>query len=89
VLGCTLGYDNITQLRARMAEASPVFAAIGVVPDMDWGEFGAAGTMESAAFGLPVDNFYMTDPISRVSETMAKCSQIVTDLRGGKTGTDG
>jgi NADH-quinone oxidoreductase subunit G len=89
VLGCTLGYDNITQLRARMAEASPVFAAIGVVPDMDWGEFGASGTMESATFGLPVDNFYMTDPISRVSETMAKCSQIVTDLRGGKTGTDG
>jgi hypothetical protein len=31
----------------------------------------------------------MTDPISRVSETMAKCTQVVADLRGGKTGTDG
>ena len=89
VLGCTLGYDNITQLRARMKDASPAFASIGVVPDTAWGEFGAAGTVESASFELPVENFYMTDPISRVSETMAKCSQAAADPGSGKTGTDG
>jgi NADH-quinone oxidoreductase subunit G len=89
VLGCTLAYDNITQLRARMAEASPAFAAIGEIPHAAWGEFGTSGTMDPTPFGLPVENFYMTDPISRVSETMAKCSQVVADTRSGKTGTDG
>ena len=89
VLGCTLGYDNITQLRARMEEASPAFAAIGEIPHTAWGDFGTSGTMDPTPFGLPVENFYMTDPISRVSETMAKCSQMAADTRSGKTGTDG
>ena len=89
VLGCKLGYYTITQLRARMAEVGPAFASIGVVPDTAWGKFGISGTMDSAIFDLPVENFYMTDPISRVSETMAKCTQVVADLAGGKTGTDG
>jgi NADH-quinone oxidoreductase subunit G len=89
VLGCTLAYDNLDQLRARMADASPAFASVGETTNSAWGEFGTAGSMDGAAFKSPVENFHMTDPISRVSETMAKCSQLTADQRSGKTGTDG
>ena len=47
--------------------------------------------MTAAPFESPVDNFYMTDPICRASETMARC--VTEILRAGeqpeKTGTDG
>ncbi len=44
--------------------------------------------VDAAAFVAPVANFYMTDPISRASETMAEC---VTAFGAAteKTGTDG
>ncbi|MBT3534736.1 MAG: hypothetical protein HN478_12715, partial [Rhodospirillaceae bacterium] len=37
----------------------------------------------------PVDNFYMTDPISRASETMAECTRAIHEAGSNKTGTDG
>ena len=40
----------------------------------EWGAFGVEGALESAPFVSPVQNFYMTDPISRASPTMAKCT---------------
>ena len=47
-----------------------------------------AGEMAAAPFESPMDNFYMTCPISRASETMAECTR--TFVIGGKgTGTDG
>ena len=39
-------------------------------------------------FASPIGNFYMTDPISRASETMAECAAaFLSEPR--KTGTDG
>ena len=45
-----------------------------------WGAFGTAGTTGDAAFVSPVANFYMTDPISRASKTMADCMASRTQL---------
>ena len=45
--------------------------------------------MEPAPFQSTIANFYMTDPISRASETMAKCTQEFVNDRDGATGTDG
>ena len=53
-----------------------------------WGEFGEAGEVSNQAFTSPVENFYMTDPISRASATMAKCKDIFVN-GSEKTGTDG
>ena len=89
VLGHTLPYDTLEAVRARMAAASPVFASLEAVTPAAWGPFGAAGEVGSAAFKTPIDNFHMTDPISRASETMAKCVAELAAARGGKTGTDG
>jgi NADH-quinone oxidoreductase subunit G len=47
------------------------------------------GTLDTAAFVSPISNYYMTDPISRVSATMAACTQTYQASRGGRTGTHG
>jgi NADH-quinone oxidoreductase subunit G len=75
-LGKPLPFDSLSQLRHRLAQAAPVFAAIGRVERAAWGEFGADGAIAATPFVSPVANFYMTDPISRASETMAKCADL-------------
>ena len=37
----------------------------------------------------PIDNFYMTDPISRASETMAECTETFGAPDAEATGTHG
>ncbi len=66
----------MAQLRAHLAQAAPVFAAIDGAQPGQWGAFGKAGPLEPAPFASSVANFYMTDPISRASETMAKCTEL-------------
>ncbi|MBV8166771.1 MAG: NADH-quinone oxidoreductase subunit G, partial [Alphaproteobacteria bacterium] len=75
-LGKTLPYDTLVQLRARLGEVAPRFAKLDVAQPGEWGAFGTAGALGSAPFASPVANFYMTDPISRASETMAACTDL-------------
>ncbi|WP_282608189.1 NADH-quinone oxidoreductase subunit NuoG [Pelagibius sp. Alg239-R121] len=89
-VGEGLPYDNLGQLRQKLIEAHAVFAAIDQVQPGSWTDFGAAGDLEAAPFASPVANFYMTDPISRASDTMAKCTEaFVLGKQEGATGTDG
>ena len=88
VLGKTLPYNNLGQVRARMVEIAPVLDQIDVVTPSDWTAFGQAGSMDPAPFATPIGNFYMTDPISRASATMAACTEAFAGA-GEKTGTDG
>ncbi|MFT5485941.1 MAG: NADH-quinone oxidoreductase subunit G [Paracoccaceae bacterium] len=88
VLGKTLPYDNLAQVRSRMAEIAPVLDQLDVVESSDWTAFGQAGAMDDTAFASPITNFYMTDPISRASATMAACTESFAGT-AEKTGTDG
>ncbi len=88
VLGKTLPYNNLGQVRARMAEIAPVLDQLDTVAPSDWASFGDAGVMDDTAFVSPITNFYMTDPISRASATMAACTEAFTGT-AEKTGTDG
>jgi NADH-quinone oxidoreductase subunit G len=72
-LGKTLPYDTLDQVRARLIAVNRVFAALDQQSAGAWGEFGQAGTVSDAPFETPIRNFYMTDPISRASRTMAEC----------------
>ena len=49
------------------------FAALEQQAAGAWGEFGKAGAMTDAPFVSPIVSYYMTDPISRASRTMAEC----------------
>jgi len=88
-LGKTLPFDSIAQVRERMAAINPVFAGGEGLKPAAWGAFGAAGAVEPAPFAPVIENFYMTDPISRASVTMAKCTEAFVLSREGKTGTHG
>ncbi len=88
-LGHKLPYDTLAQLRARLAEANDVFAALDEVTPARWGKFGAEGKLDGAPFKSPIENFYMTDPITRCSEIMAQCTDLRRTFDAGRTGTEG
>jgi NADH-quinone oxidoreductase subunit G len=89
VLGCKLPYDNISAVRKHMTEANKSFECLDEAPSENWDKFGSDGSLGDAPFESPVDNFYMTDPISRASETMAECTRVVLGRDTSRTGTDG
>ena len=89
VVGKTLPLDTIDQVRNRMAEINPVFGGEDELGVSVWGDFGDKGDLQSGGFASSVANFYMTDPISRASETMAACTEALLADAHGKTGTDG
>jgi NADH-quinone oxidoreductase subunit G len=89
VLGFKLPYDNIAAVRQRMAEANKTFERLDVAASEKWGNFGTNGSLEETPFESPVDNFYMTDPVSRASATMAECTRVVLGRDTPRTGTDG
>jgi len=88
VLGHKLPFDSLGQLRKTIAQKVPHLAALDTVTPAAWASFGTAGAMGESPFESPVGNFYMTDPISRASQTMALCAQA---FLGGpeRTGTHG
>lgn len=75
VLGHTLPYNTLAELRARMAKASPVFETLDTIVRADWAEFGKKGKLLKMPFEPAIENFYQTCPISRASETMQKCTE--------------
>lgn len=97
VLGHTLGYDTIGALRQELRHANNTFASIDYAPGADTvGTFdpdaiGIAGNIIEAPFELPIDDFYLTNPIARASKTMAQCSaeRLAGEAAGQATGTKG
>jgi NADH-quinone oxidoreductase subunit G len=90
VLGSTLLYDNLGQLRLKLVEAVPHITAIDEVPDAEWGDFGTNGDIEAGEITNAISNFYLTNPIARTSDIMADC----IEARSGEgfeeaTGTNG
>jgi NADH-quinone oxidoreductase subunit G len=87
-LGRTLPFDTLGQLRRAMFKAAPNLQQLGAIAPAKWEGFGASGAVTPRAFHLPIANYYMTDPISRASETMAKCTDSFVAPATG-TGTHG
>ena len=68
---------------SRSARASQ---RLDAVEPAAWGEFGKAGAVDAAPFAPPIANFYLTDPISRASETMAECTEAFVRRAAGEDG---
>ena len=86
--GVDLGYNDLEGVRARLVAVNPVFAAEGPAAAA-WGAFGAEGQPSSDPLESPIDNYYMTDPISRASQTMAECTATFVGCAHKRTGTNG
>ena len=77
VIGKTLPYDTIAAVRARLEQVNPVFARVGFLPRFGCsdhtGPVGDPAVLSDAPLTSSVANYYLTDPISRSSPTMAAC----------------
>ena len=89
ILGHAPPYDDVGALRQRMVSIAPWFGTLGTVAPAEWGAFGDEGPMDGAPFAAAIDDFYLTDPICRASETMASCSALRAAGAARGTGTDG
>ncbi|MEX1147026.1 MAG: NADH-quinone oxidoreductase subunit NuoG [Sphingomonadales bacterium] len=89
VLGHTLPFDSLGELRAALYAAVPHMAEIDTLPKAEWGSFGADGAPEDGPFTLTVTDFHGTSPISRASAIMADCRAAITGDEGEATGTHG
>jgi NADH-quinone oxidoreductase subunit G len=93
VLGHTLPFDNPNQLRAAMVEAVPHFAKLDTIvpadaaPLQDLAKTG--GRVHKEPFGHAIDDFYLTNPIARASNTMSQMSALIASGVDEVTGTHG
>jgi NADH-quinone oxidoreductase subunit G len=67
--GCNLGYKSIFDVRSSMGALPELGERIVSDPQ----PFECKDKILKAKFGLPLDNFYQTCPITRASKTMADC----------------
>ena len=80
VLGKRLPFDSLAQLRAKLYEAHPHFAAIDEIAVADPAAISElaqkGGNIGKSGFASPVKDFYLTNPIARASAVMAECSAL-------------
>lgn len=79
-LGCPLPYDSLDEVRTRMAELAPHlvkfdYAETSGFENLAHRTNSSQDTLNATPFTDNVDNFYMTDSISRQSTVMAKCTK--------------
>ena len=91
VIGKTLSFDNIAELRATMTKDYLHFATLDQKPTAGWADIGVAGTVSSGGFKHAITDFYGTNPIARSSATMDECRDAMNaaDHTEGATGTNG
>ena len=88
-LGKPLAYDTLEQLRERLVAVAPTFGDLDTRPQAAWGSFGSAGDMAAQPFVPAIHDFYLTNTVSRASETMHACADIYGAAAPQGTGTDG
>jgi NADH-quinone oxidoreductase subunit G len=79
VLGKTLPFDSLSELRAKLYAAVPHLAEIDRVPTpsaISSSDVGFAGALGSMPLTAPPGDFYLSNPIARASAIMAECSSM-------------
>jgi NADH-quinone oxidoreductase subunit G len=82
VLGQTLPFNNLSQLRQKLYEAYPHLAQLNVLPSATQINLSAlsakTGQVSSQPFVSTIRDFYLTNPILRASAVMAECSALAS-----------
>jgi NADH-quinone oxidoreductase subunit G len=93
VLGKTLPFDNLQQLRAKLFAAHPHLALLDQIDPADSAPLERLAKQATKPgkerFGRGVADFYLTNPIARASVIMANLSALHAGARDKATGTDG
>ncbi len=86
-VGEALPFNTPAELRAAMADAVPALANMGEVSPAEWKKTSRrpkSFKISKSGFERTILNFYMTDPISRASATMADCTEQVLKTQSTK-----
>lgn len=74
-LGATLPWDSLAALRRALVAAHPHLGQVDAVADNGWTRIPLREPAK-ASFRLPVQDFYLTNPIARASQVMAEMSAL-------------
>lgn len=85
-LGVTLPYDTLEELRFRVAQLAPHLMKYDYIEPTLFShlalhQMGHKGDIAPTPLNDNIDNYYMTNSVSRNSETMAKCSAAFNHLK--------
>lgn len=71
-----LDYNTLEAVQQRLIAVNPIFAHLNSIQPAAWQKIHkrVLETLSHMPFKMPIDNFYMTDVISRHSAIMAECS---------------
>jgi len=89
IVGKTLPYNTLAELRARLNDVAPVTAVVGDLQAAEWADFGLEGTIAKTPIALSNVNFYQTNPIARASSVMGECVSVREGAEAEATGTHG
>jgi NADH-quinone oxidoreductase subunit G len=93
VLGKTLPFDSLQQLRAKMFAAHPHLALLDQIDPADMSAIERLASHKAKIgkehFGGGMADFYLTNPIARASSIMASLSALHAGAGDKATGTDG
>jgi NADH-quinone oxidoreductase subunit G len=82
VLGARLRYDSLAELRRALFEKHPHLARIDSVEPADAADIrklaALGGRIDRTPFRAAIRDFYLTNPITRASATMAECSALAS-----------
>ena len=73
VLGKTLPFDTLDELRAAMGVDTPALATLGLTT-FEWAPPALPNAASGEIAGYPIQDFYLTNAICRASPTMQRCS---------------
>jgi NADH-quinone oxidoreductase subunit G len=74
VLGKTLPFDDLSQLRRAMAAAVPRLGTAGLAAVDPLPAFAGPAPRVGGEIAYPIEDFYLTNPIARASPTLQRCS---------------
>ncbi|MEX0299459.1 MAG: NADH-quinone oxidoreductase subunit NuoG [Kordiimonas sp.] len=89
VVGKTLPYNSLAELRMKLVSAAASVGTLDTLPKESWGDFGIEGEIEKSGIQPAIDNFYLTNPIARASNIMADCVSARDGAQEEGTGTNG
>ncbi len=73
-----LPYNSQLELRSRIQKEWPIFKKMDEIIPAKWAKYSVKGKPAKDAFALPVQNYYLNNPICRASKTMEECSKAFT-----------
>jgi NADH-quinone oxidoreductase subunit G len=85
VVGATLPFNSLAQLRAALYLQYPHLARLDSIAPADFGAIKKLGRVpakpKSAQLGSAVIDFYLSNPIARASAVMGECAQLQAGLK--------